>query len=138
MRNNLRCQNHSITAWCQTSMSPMHFIKHYKHQNWNFEKLLGLQVFKHHNCDPMQSSLTLSMFSSFLYLLYYLYLVSFHVWADRYFYVCFAQFGGTSHGLNISDKFCYTSPLSVFFELQPDFSFSSSLICLLIKGTNII
>ena len=56
----------------------MHFIKHYKQQTWNFEKLLGLQVFKHHNSNPIQSSLTLSTCSSFLYLLYYLYFVSFH------------------------------------------------------------
>ena len=112
----------------------MHFIKHYKQQNWNFEKLLCLQVFKHHNSNPIQSSLTLSICSSFLYLLYYLYFVSFH--SCIFIYVSLSLVAlltiwilknFVTHNLKVS-----------FHELQLDFSFSSSLICLSIKGIDTI
>ena len=36
-----------------------HHINRYKRQQMNFEKLLGAQVFKNHNCNPLQSSSSL-------------------------------------------------------------------------------
>ena len=43
----------------------------------NFEKLFGQQVFKEHNCNPFQSSSSLSIHSSFAFVL--LFISSFYV-----------------------------------------------------------
>ena len=48
--------NHQITASCPTNMSPKHLSKE-TNNKINFEKLF----FKTHNCNPFQSSLSLSI-----------------------------------------------------------------------------
>ena len=83
-------------AWFQTYQTTM-----------NFENLFGLQVFKNHNCNPFQSSLSLSIrfsfciccgiFSSFN-----------RFWAVMF--VCFTQFGSGFLCLNV-DKFRDTASL---------------------------
>ena len=91
-------------------MCPMHFIKHYKQRNWNFEKLLGLQVFEHHIGNPIQSSLTFSICSYFLYLLYTFLFLSMFEQIGIFIYVSLSL---VALLMNF-DKFCFTSPLSVF------------------------
>ena len=47
------------------NISPKHHINRYKRQQMNFEKLLGAQVLKIHNCNPLKTSSSLSIRPSF-------------------------------------------------------------------------
>ena len=42
-------------------MSPIHYIKRCKQQKWTFKNRLGKQVFKNQNCNPFQSSSSLTI-----------------------------------------------------------------------------
>ena len=98
-------------AWFQTYQTTM-----------NFENLFGLQVFKNHNCNPFQSSLSLSIRASFCICSGIC--SSFNrFWAVMF--VCFSQFGSGSLCLNV-DKFRDTaslvSPLSLSLKFPIAFS----------------
>ena len=98
-------------AWFQTYQTTM-----------NFENLFGLQVFKNHNCNPFQSSLSLSIRASFCICSGIC--SSFNrFWAVMF--VCFTQFGSGSLCLNV-DKFRDTasllSPLSLSLKFPIAFS----------------
>ena len=71
----------------------------------NFEKLLGEQVFKNHNCNSFQSPSSLSMRVSFC-----ISMLSIPCLLVLSGYFCFTQSGGGSHSLDF-DKFCDTAPL---------------------------
>ena len=74
------------------NISPKHHINRYKRQQMNFEKLLGAQVLKNHNCNPLriQSSSSLSFV---LYLLCHSFLPLTCFLSGYYF----TQFGDSSH-----------------------------------------
>ena len=77
------------------NISPKHHINRYKRQQMNFEKLLGAQVFKIQNCNPLKTSCSLSIRPSFLYLLCHSYLLLTCFLSGYYF----TQFGGSSHAI---------------------------------------
>ena len=87
---------------------PKHYIKRYKQQKMNFEKLLGYQVFK-----KLQQQSVLIFFKfctsvpSFALICCVIY--TFFQGFDRLFY-CFTQFGDSSRSLNF-DKLLDTAPL---------------------------
>ena len=80
----------------------------------NFEKLFSQQVFKHHICNPFQSSSSLSIRSSF-FICCRIYFFFFMFWAVI---LCFTEFGGGSYRSNF-EKFRDAAPLRAERTLIP-------------------
>ena len=95
----------------------------------NFEKLFGQQVFKEQDCNPFQSSSSLSIRSSCFICsgIYFFFLCS------EQLFLCFTEFGGGSYLSNF-EKFRDAAPLRAERALIPPslilqlFFFSASLL----------
>ena len=91
----------------------------------NFEKLLGLQVFKNHNCNEFESFSSLSIRSSFCFVLFLLsigtYFNNFAIWRDSVFRVLSSRFWLQiwKKGIEICDFSVLNFILFIFLKFEP-------------------